>query len=403
MSILLYVGLTLLCGLLFGRLVKLIGLPNVTGYLFAGLILGPHLLGIINADAVDSIGIVSEIALGFIALSIGFEFKLSYWKEVGAAPVVIAVFEGVLAIAFVAGGLLLFGFDLPLAIMLAAIASATAPAATIMVIRQYRAQGPVTKTLLSVVALDDAVALIAFGFAVAYTKSITSAAENIFITIFKPFAELGLSLLLGIALSLVLLIPLHFFKKESNRMCAIVGLVFIAIALADYTGASALLTCMVFGAATANISKDVMSISKMTDMITPPIFMIFFVISGAELDISIIPSIGIIGIIYIVFRVFGKYIGAWLGAVVMKSPRVVKKYLGWTLVPQAGVAIGLTIVAERVVPEYSDQIRAVVLCATLIYELVGPVISKLALTKAGEIEPMPKKNRSPKYQKRQSL
>ena len=186
-------------------------------------------------------------------------------------------------------------------------------------------------------------------------------------------------------------------------MCAIVGLVFIAIALADYTGASALLTCMVFGAATANISKDVMSISKMTDMITPPIFMIFFVISGAELDISIIPSIGIIGIIYIVFRVFGKYIGAWLGAVVMKSPRVVKKYLGWTLVPQAGVAIGLTIVAERVVPEYSDQIRAVILCATLIYELVGPVISKLALTKAGEIEPMPKKNRSSKYQKRQSL
>ncbi len=394
MSILLYVGLTLLCGLLFGRLAKLIGLPNVTGYLVAGLIIGPYMLGIVSADTVEGISIASEMALGFIALSIGSEFKLSYLKEVGVTPVVIAVFEGVGAIVFVIGGLLLFGFEPPLAIMLGAIASATAPAATIMVIKQYRAQGPVTKTLLSVVALDDAVALIAFGFAVAYTKSITSGEGNLLKIILEPFAELGISILLGVALSLAMLVPLHFFKKESNRMCAIVGVVFIAIALAEYAGASALLTCMILGAMLINISKDAMSVFKITDMITPPIFMIFFVISGAELDISLIPSIGLIGIIYLVVRVIGKYTGARIGAVVTKAPLMVKKYLGWALIPQAGVAIGLTLVADRVVPEYSGQIRAVILCATLIYELIGPVISKLALIKAGEIERVPKKKTS---------
>lgn len=394
MSILLYVGLTLLCGLLFGRLAKLIGLPNVTGYLFAGLLIGPYVLGIINADAVDSIGVASEMALGFIALSIGSEFKLSYLKEVGITPVVIAICEGVSAIIFVIVALLLFGFEPPLAIMLGAIASATAPAATIMVIKQYRAQGPVTKTLLSVVALDDAVALIAFGFAVAYTKAITGGGGSLLKTILEPFAELGLSVLLGVALSLAMLVPLHFFKKESNRMCAIVGMVFVAIALAEYTGASALLTCMILGAVFVNISKDATSVFKITDTITPPIFMIFFVISGADLDISLIPSIGLIGIIYIVARVIGKYSGAFVGAVVTKAPRVVRDYLGLALIPQAGVAIGLTLVADRVVPEYSGQIRAVILCATLIYELTGPVLSKIALTKAGEIEPVPKKKSS---------
>ena len=394
MSVLLYVGITLLCGLLFGRLAKLIGLPNVTGYLVAGLVIGPYVLGIVNAEAVESMNVVSEIALGFIAFSIGSEFKLTYLKEVGIAPVVIAVLEGLAAVAFVIGGLLLFGFDPPLAIMLGAIASATAPAATIMVIKQYRAKGPVTKTLLSVVALDDAVALIAFGFAVAYTKSITSGDGNLLKTIMEPFAELGISILLGVVLSLALLIPLRYFKKESNRLCAIVGVVFVGIALAEYAGASALLTCMILGATFVNVSKDAMSVFKITDTITPPIFMIFFVVSGAELDISLIPSIGLIGLIYVFARVLGKYSGAWLGSVLTKAPPMVKKYLGFALIPQAGVAIGLTIVADRVVPEYAGQIRAVILCATLIYELTGPVISKLALVKAGEIDLTPKNTSS---------
>lgn len=394
MSILFYAGLMLLCGLLFGRLVKLIGLPNVTGYLLAGLLIGPYVLGIANVEAVDSLQVVSEMALGFIALSIGFEFKISFWKEVGITPIVIAVLEGLGASACVIVGLLIFGFEPPLAIMLGAIASATAPAATIMVIKQYQAKGPVTKMLLSVVALDDAVALMAFGFAVAYTKSVTGGEESLLKTILAPFADIGLSILIGVALSLVMLVPLHFFKKQSNRMCAVVGVVFIAFALAEYTGASALLTCMILGGVFVNVSKDAPSVFKIADMITPPIFMIFFVVSGAKLDISLIPSIGLIGVVYLVARVIGKYGGAWIGAAAMKAPHAVRNYLGLALIPQAGVAIGLTIVADRVVPEYAGQIRAVILCATLIYELTGPVISKIALIKSGEIEKVPKKKTS---------
>lgn len=386
MSILFYVGLMLLCGLLAGRIAKLVGFPNVTGYIVAGLIIGPHILGIISLEATEGIGIVSEMALGFIALSIGAEFELSYFKEVGKTPVIIALLEGTLAIVFVTVTLLAFGYDLPIAVMLGAIASATAPAATIMVIRQYRANGPVTKTLLSVVALDDAVALIAFGFAIAVTKSFKGGSSDLLITILDPFITLFLSIIIGVLFALILLIPIRFFKKESNRICAIVGVVFLTLTLADYLGASSLLACMVLGAVFVNISKDAVPVFRIADSVTPPIFMLFFVLSGARLDVSLIPAIGVIGALYIIMRVVGKLCGSWLGSVITKAPEPVKKYLGWTLIPQAGVAIGLTLVADQVVPEYAGQIRAVVLCATLIYELVGPVVSKLALKKAGEIE-----------------
>lgn len=168
---------------------------------------------------------------------------------------------------------------------------------------------------------------------------------------------------------------------------------FIAFALAEYTGASALLTCMILGGVFVNVSKDATSVFKIADMITPPIFMIFFVVSGAKLDILLIPSIGVIGIVYIITRIIGKYAGAWVGAAITKAPHAVRNYLGLALIPQAGVAIGLTIVADRVVPEYAGQIRAVILCATLIYELTGPDISKIALTKSGEIEIVSKKKK----------
>lgn len=173
-------------------------------------------------------------------------------------------------------------------------------------------------------------------------------------------------------------------------MCGILGVISITSAVATYTGASALLACMVLGIVLVNATNEAKPVLKITNMISPPIFMIFFVISGAELDLALIPSIGAIGIIYITFRVLGKLLGARLGATIMKAPDVVQKYLGWTLIPQAGVALGLSLVAVKIVPEYSAQIRTVVLCATMIYELVGPIISKIALTKAGEINPPPK-------------
>ncbi|HOK42164.1 MAG TPA: cation:proton antiporter [Thermoclostridium caenicola] len=386
MSPLFYAGLMLFCGLLMGRLAKLVGLPNVTGYIVGGLIIGPYVLGIVSSGMAEGLNIISEMALGFIALSIGAEFELSYFREVGKAPVIIAVLEGLFAIAFVTAGLLIMGFELPLTVILGAIASATAPAATIMVIRQYQANGPVTKTLLSVVALDDAVALIAFGFAVAITKSLTNADGDLLMGILDPFITLLLSIVIGVVSALILLIPMRFFKKTSNRTCAVVGIVFLTLTLADYFGASSLLACMVLGAVFTNISQDAASVFRIADNLTPPIFMLFFVLSGARLDVTLIPAIGVIGVGYILLRVLGKLSGAWLGAVISKAPKTVRKYLGWALVPQAGVAIGLTLVADQVVPEYAPRIRTVILCATLIYELIGPVISKMALKKAGEIQ-----------------
>ncbi len=387
MSILFYIGIMLVCGLTFGRLVKLIGLPNVTGYLIAGLLLGPYITGIISEQNVENISIVSDMALAFIAMSIGSEFRLSYFKRVGAAPIVIAILEGMFAVIFVFLGFLAAGCELPFAMVISAIAAATAPASTIMVIRQYNAKGPVSETLLSVAALDDAVALIAFGFSVTIAKMINSGGgQNILLSILQPVWEVLLSLIIGAALAFVMLVPMRFFKKRSNRLCISIAFIFIANSLAEYFGASALLTCMMFGAVLANITEQSDMIFSVTDSITPPIYMLFFVISGAQLNISIITSIGVLGVIYLVTRVIGKFFGAWLGAVICKSPKSVKKYLGFTLIPQEGVAIGLSLVAVSVVPDYADKIRAIILCATMIYELTGPVISKITLEKAGEIE-----------------
>lgn len=387
LNILFYIGLMLAAGLLFGRLAKLVRLPNVTGYLIAGLLIGPYVLNIVPADIVDGLDIISDIALAFIALSIGGEFKLSYFRRVGMSPVIIAVFEGLFAILFVVAALVLAGFELPFSLVLGSIAAATAPAATIMVIRQYRAKGPVTETLMSVVALDDAVALVGFGFAVTIAKSITSGAAFSLMSILEPLYEVGVSFALGGLLGFLLTLPMRWFKKDSNRLCIVAGITFLAVGLSDLVGGSSLLTCMSMGAVFINLAKDGENVMRIAEYTTPPILMLFFVSSGAALNIGVLPTIGIVGILYVVMRVVGKLAGAWFGAVISKAPKAVRRYLGPALIPQAGVAIGLSLVANTVVPEHAAVIRAVVLCGTLIYELVGPVISKITLTKAGEIKP----------------
>lgn len=386
MSILGYIGLMLLAGLLFGRLTKLVGFPNVTGYIIAGLIMGPYLLGIFPAESISDMGVISEMALGFIALFIGAELKLSFLKDLGLSVIIITLFQGMFAMAFVTTALVMFQVDFPIALILGAIASATAPAVTIMIIKQYRAKGPVTRMLIGVVALDDALALILFSISIAIAKSMLTGSINILASVLEPIKEIGISALLGVSLAILLQIPFHFFKKESNRMCATIGIVFLATALSGYLGASSLLTCMIFGAVLVNISKNSTNVIEISEMMTPPILMLFFILSGASLDITLIPKIGIIGGVYIIMRALGKMSGSWLGAVVMKAPPAVRKYLGLTLLPQAGVAIGLTILVGQALPEYAGQIRTVIITATLVYELAGSVVSKAVLTKAGEIE-----------------
>ncbi|MEL7654303.1 MAG: cation:proton antiporter [Bacillota bacterium] len=381
-----YLALMLFSGLVFGRVVKLIKLPNVTGYLIAGLLFGPYCLKALPLDFIKGAELISNLALAFIAFSIGSEFKVSYLKKVGVMPVVIAVFEGLMAMALVTGILTALGFDIEIALLLGAIASATAPAATIMVVKQYKAKGPVTQTLLSVVALDDAVALIAFGFAVAVVNSLQHPGEvSVAMSILLPFIEIIGSLFLGFLLGYLFKIPLHFWKKSSNRLIITAAFIFLGSALATLLDLSPLLLCMCMGAMVVNTNDSAESLFKLTEGVTPPIYLMFFVISGAELDISILPQIGLIGVIYVLSRVLGKVAGASIGAVIMKAPETVKKYIGFTLVPQAGVAIGLALIAASALPEFGQTIRAVVLCATLIYELTGPVITKITLKKAGEI------------------
>lgn len=386
LSILFYLAIMLFAGLLFAKLAKYVRLPNVTGYLIAGLIIGPSIFGIIPEDVLPQLNLISDVALGFIAFSIGSEFKASYFKRVGFTPIVIAICEAMFAVIFVFAGLMAIGCELPYALVLGAIAAATAPAATIMVIKQYKAKGPVTETLLSVVALDDAVALVAFGFAVAIAQNYTTnASTSLLQSVIKPINEVLISLIVGAVLGAVFAFLLRFTKTASNRLIMAIAFVFLTISVSKMLNASDLLMCMAMGAIFTNTSKSSGDIMRLVDEITPPILMMFFVLSGAELDLSVVPTIGLVGVVYIVLRVVGKMAGAWAGAVIMKAPANVKKYLGPTLIPQAGVAIGLSLVAESVIPEHASVIRAVVLCATLIYEIIGPALSKITLKKAGEI------------------
>lgn len=377
----------LFSGLLFAKIIRYFKLPDVTGYLIGGLIIGPSVLGLLSADAVTQLSLVSDVALGFIAFSIGSEFKLEYFKRVGMTPIVIAIFESFVAVIFVTLGLLCAGQTLPFSLVLGAIAAATAPAATIMVIKQYRARGPVTETLLSVVAIDDATALIAFGISVAVAQTLTSTAEvSLLTSILKPILEIVVALAAGGALGAVLTLLLRLFRTRANRMVLAIAMVLFTAAAANRLHVSALLMTMAMGAVFANLCKNSSEIMSLCDDITPPIFMMFFVLSGAGLNLSILPSIGLVGVVYVIVRVIGKMCGAWFGAYIMKADANVRRWLGPALIPQAGVAIGLTVVAQQVVPQYAEVIRAVVLCGTLIYELVGPGIAKWTLQKAGEIE-----------------
>ena len=394
--ILLQMGILILTGLLFSKLAKLVKLPNVTGYLVGGLLVGPSVLGLLGVPLITDeflteMGTVSEVALGFIAFTIGTQFQFDYFKKVGSRPIVIAIFESLVAVVCVFLGMVfILKCDVAFSLVLSAIAAATAPAATLMVIKQYKADGEVTKNLMSVVALDDAVALAIFGIMVAIANALNGDTTNLTWTILSPFVEVFASLAIGFVVGLLLSLLLKWFTGRSNRISVICAVILIVVSLSaviTFLNLSTLLACMMMGAVFTNTTKksNVNTIMELCDRFTPPLLILFFTVSGASLKLDVLLTVGFVGLIYVVMRVIGKIGGAYLGAVITKSPDTVKKWLGFALIPQAGVAIGLTIVAGNVVPQYANEIRAVVLCATLVYELVGPLITKLALKKAGEI------------------
>ncbi len=396
MNVLLALAIAFAMGLFFSRLIRYIHLPNVTAYLLAGLVVGPYVLNALTPEMNTQLSIISDVALGFIAYSIGGEFKMSYLKEIGIKPIIITLFEGCTASLLVFLVLFLIGQPLPLCLALGAIAAATAPAATLMVIRQYKANGPVSKMLLPVVAMDDALGLILYAVMIALARTIERGEVLTVMTlVIKPLVEIVGSLALGVVIGLLLVYVLRFFHSRGNKLSLTIMVVFAAVGLSDMWGLSSLLVCMMVGATMVNLCRQSDTMLEQCDRFTPPLFLLFFVLSGANLDLAVLPTVGLVGIAYVLTRAVGKALGATIGAKIEKCDANIVKYLGFTLIPQAGVAIGMARMCQTSLPEYGTVINAVVLAGTLIYELTGPVITKIALTKAGEIKPDVKKTAKP--------
>ena len=407
-SILLSLSIALLAGLLLSRLVKLVKLPAVTAYLIAGDLIGPFVLGAfgmpgigITTEQLEGFGIISDVALGFIAFSMGNDFRLAQLKKIGKQATIIGIFQALFTTLVVDAALILLHFampdklSLPAAIVLGAVATATAPAATLMVVKQYKAKGPVTDILLPVVALDDAVGLMVFAVSFGVAKSISTGAIDILSVIVEPVLEVVLSIVLGAVMGGIFTFCEKFFHSRSKRMAVSVTFVMMTVAISSlkfnvghfHVGFSSLLACMMLGTVFCNFCDVSEELMDRADRWTAPILILFFVISGAELELSVFADIAVViaGVIYIISRSIGKCSGAFISAKMTKCDKNIVKYLGITLLPQAGVALGMAIKAIELGPD-GAIVRNITLFAVLIYEIVGPYLTKVALTKAGDIK-----------------
>ena len=410
MQTLLLVAVALFAGLLMTRLFVKFHLPDVTAYLVTGVLIGPCVLGRIGIPGlgfrtfaeVESLGLINDVALGFIAFAIGHEFRLSALKQTGKQATIIGILQAVITTIFVDIALVALHFampdllSIPVAITLGAIAAATAPAATLMVVRQYKAKGPVTDVLLPVVALDDAVGLVIFAISFGTAQAMINGTTHIAALIIEPLGEVILSVLLGGAVGFGLTYLERFFHSHRNRNALIVGSVILTVALSQLKfevgsftfGFSSLLVCMMLGTVFCNfcpLSEDLM---LQADRWSGPALTLFFVLSGSALQFDVFgqAAVVLIGVAYILARSLGKYCGARWSSRLAQSPETVKKYLGITLLPQAGVALGMCTTAARTMGAEGGLIRNIILFSVLIYELVGPSLTKMALTKAGDIQ-----------------
>lgn len=427
MEILFTLAIALFAGLILSRLAKLVNLPAVTAYLIAGVLVGPFVLGLFNVNGLGftasdmddkKFKVISDVALGFIAFSIGNEFRLKDLKQFGKKATIIGVLQAIITTLVVDVALISLHFIMPeqfplsAAIILGAVASATAPAATLMVIKQYKAHGPVTKTLLPVVALDDAVGLILFAISFGVAKSISSVGSEginpwqvIISVVIEPILEVLLSILLGVLMGFVFNFIERFFHSRSKRLAVSVAFIILTVAISMvkfpihftedvslHVGFSSLLACMMLGTIFCNICDFSAELMDRLDRWTAPIYVLFFVISGAELKLDVFTNgvFVIIGVVYIVFRCLGKYFGARVSADISKAEPNVRKYLGITLFPQAGVALGMANIVSTS-KEFESTLTAsivlnIILFSVLIYEIVGPFLTKISLEKAGEID-----------------
>ena len=412
MSTLLSVSIALLAGLMMTRAFKPFKLPSVTAYLIAGVLIGPYCIGMLGVEglgfntmeSVHALSLISQVALGFIAFSIGNEFRTEDIRHIGKQAFVIGIFQALVATLFV--DLALFAvhkimpdvLSVSQAITLGAIATATAPAATLMVVRQYKAKGKLTDLLLPIVALDDAVGLIVFAVSFGIAKTLSTGAVDMISIIVNPLVEIVCSLILGAVMGWILTQLEKMFNSNTNRLNMTITFVLLTVALSMikfeighvHVGFSSLLVCMMLGTVFCNtcpLSHDLM---EKADRWTSPLFALFFVISGAELELGVFAqgAIVLIGVVYIIFRSLGKYVGTYISAKMTKCSPEICKYLGITLLPQAGVALGMCTIAAADFGHAGVLIRNITLFAVLIYELFGPVLTRMALQASGDIKPM---------------
>ena len=395
-------------GLLMSRVAKKLSLPAVTAYLVAGLILGPFCigrlgiegLGFVSLESVEGYAIVTQAALGFIAFTIGNEFRLKQLKSMGRQAIVVGILQAVIATVLVDVALIALHFikpdliSIPAAITLGAIASATAPAATLMVVRQYKAEGPLTRLLLLVVAIDDAVGLVLFSISFGVAKAMEQGTASVAAIVLEPLIEIVLSLVLGAIMGVILHLVERFFHSRSKRLAISVAFVLLTVGLSMlkfqvaglHCGFSLLLVCMMTGTVFCNICDFSEELMERVESWTVPLNILFFVISGAELDLEIVgnPLVLLIGVVYIIFRSLGKYFGAYGSCALTRCNQKITKNLGITLLPQAGVALGMALTAVELLD--GALVRNVVLFSVLVYELIGPMLTKQALIRAGEIK-----------------
>ena len=400
-------------GLFLSRLTSKFNLPDVTSYLIAGVLVGPLCLGMFGVgglgfqsfEFVEEMVLLNDVALGFIAFSIGSEFRISALRKTGRQATVIAIVQALTATALVDAALLILhlflGDKLPVStcIILGAIATATAPAATLMVVNQYKARGPLTDILMPVVALDDAVGLIVFAVSSGIARALQSGSLSIVSVLLNPILEIVLSLGLGAALGWVFSEVEIFFNSNSKRLSLAVAFVILSAGLSKLhfeigpveIGFSSLLVCMMCGTIFCNLCDFSEEIMHKTERWTAPIYVLFFVISGAELDLTVFADLAVVGIgvAYIISRSAGKIFGASASAKLMRCEPSICKYLGITLLPQAGVALGMSVTVAAEFGAEGAIVRNIVLFSVLIYELVGPILTKMALTAAGDIKPKP--------------
>ena len=414
---LLTLSIALISGLLLSRLAKKVGLPAVTAYLVAGVLIGPFLLGYIGIgfnhtdNSPEEYKILCDLALGFIAFAIGNEFRLTQLKKIGRQATVIGIFQAVFTCIVVDIVLIIFSlivgeevFPMSAAIILGAVATATAPAATLMVVKQYKAKGPLTDLLLPIVALDDAVGLVIFAISFGVAKSIDTGVVDVVSMIVNPLLEVILSIVLGAAMGMLFTLCEKYFHSNSKRMAVSVAFVMATVAISGiknvhigpvHIAFSSLLACMMLGTVFCNICDFSEDLMDRADKWTAPLLVLFFVISGAELDLSVFTNgiFVLIGVIYIALRSVGKYFGAGISAKLTSCDDKTCKYLGITLLPQAGVALGMASQALTFGSSTGKIVQSITLFAVLIYEIFGPFLTKIALTKAGDIKPEGKVSR----------